>query len=60
MELTTENVGVTTSHPATPLEMEAAAASVQPKAAERVHFARPGKFQQEVTARSRGCRKQHR
>jgi hypothetical protein len=49
-ELTTEDVGVTTSHPATPLQMEAAAvigttSADPPKAAERVQFARPGRFQ---------------
>ncbi|PNF31400.1 hypothetical protein B7P43_G04086, partial [Cryptotermes secundus] len=45
-----ELMGVTTSHPATPLQMEVETASkpaptVQPRTGERVHFAQPGKFQ---------------
>jgi hypothetical protein len=45
-----ELVGVTTSHPATPLQMETEAvarptSAVQPKPAERVCFAKPGRFQ---------------
>jgi hypothetical protein len=43
-------VRVTTSHDATPLQIEAEAVirpapAAQPRTAERVHFAQPGKFQ---------------
>jgi hypothetical protein len=50
VEIPDENVGVATSYPATPLQMETETTSrpapaVQPKTAERVQFAQPGKFQ---------------
>lgn len=50
MENPSELVGVTTSHPATPLQREAAtvnkpAPAVQPRTWECVQFAQPGRFQ---------------